>query len=137
MRQQAWDEVKTVLTDYPKYEWYINQVRESVLYPWKPSDANADISSGSFSPDGVVNKVIKIEDNIILNRLMFQKNVVEKKLAETPEWLVELIDIMYFGNNHLKLRPASELVGVSYRTAKKYHEEFMIDLAGMLGIIRF
>ena len=68
---------------------------------------------------------------------MLFRSVVDKKLAETPDWLVELIDIMYFSNNHLKLRPASELVGVSYRTAKKYNEEFMIDLAGMLGIIRF
>lgn len=137
MRQRAWDEVKIALMDYPKADWYVNQIRMSKLFPYNPIDDNAGISSGSFSPDGIVNKVISIQDDVTLNRIRYQQQVIERRLKCSPCWLQEIIELMYFQDTKLKLTPACEIAGVDFRAGKKAYEGFMTGLAGELGILTF
>lgn len=137
MRQQAWNEVKIALIDYPKCEWYINQIRQEKLYPYKPTDVNDDISSGSFSPDGISNRVISIQEDVTYNRLVFQRDTIKRKLDASPAWVSELVALMYFGEDELKLTPACQLLGINWRTGKKAYETFMEELAKDLGILTF
>lgn len=137
MRQRAWDEVKIALMDYPKADWYVQQIRMSKLFPYNPIDENADISSGSFSPDGIVNKVISIQDDVTLNRIRYQQQVIKRRLKCSPCWLQEIIELMYFQDTKLKLTPACEIAGVDFRAGKKAYEAFMSELAGDLGILTF
>ena len=135
MRQQAWDEVKTALYDYPKTDWYLNQLRQNKLFPYVPNDLNKDFKGGGYSPDGIVNKVISIHDDILYRRLSFQRDTIQNELENSEKWLKDLITLMYLNPTKLKLKPASELVGKSWRTAKAGHEEFMENLARRLGIL--
>lgn len=138
MRQQAWEEVKIVLNDYPRYDWYINQILNERLNPWRPSDENVGGGKSSSSDNSKLERVVvSIADDMTLRKLEFQRNMVKRKLDRSPEWLKELIAYMHFGTEKMALRPASELVGKSWRLAKKEYSNFMEELAGELGIIRF
>lgn len=139
MRQSAWEEVKTALLDYRKYDWYIREYEQSILNPWVPSDANAGIRSkgGATGDNSMFNKVYRLGEDQALKKIKFYKATIENHLANSPDWLVDLITIMYFGKEQRKLRPASELVGVGYRKAKEGHNAFMEELARLLGIITF
>ena len=136
MRQQAWDEVKFVLADFPKYDLYINELRFSNLYPYKQTDTNIGGGKGSLRGDGLERTVVRIADNIQLNRLVFQQEVTRGLLNESPEWVQEMIGFMHFDNTKRSLSEASELVGKSWKTAKKYYVEFMEELADRLGIYK-
>lgn len=135
VRQQAWNEVKTALYDYPKTEYYLNQLRQNKLFPYVANDLNKDFKAGGYSPNGVVNKVISIHDDVLYRRLLFQHDTIENELENSETWLKDLITLMYINPNKLKLKPASELVGKSWRKAKEEHEQFMERLARRLGIL--
>ena len=137
MRQEAWDEVKIALYDYPKLDYYINQLRQEKLFPYLPNDDNSWIRGEGTNSDMVSRQVISINDDIVYKRLCFQREQIRRSLEQSPEWLRDLIGLMYLRSTRLKLKPASELVGKDYRAAKKGHEQFMTELAQSLGIITF
>ena len=138
MRQEAWDEVKIVLRDYPRYGFYINQIRNDKLYPYRVADENIGGGKSSSSDNGGLDRVVvSIADDTTLRKIEFQKQIVEHRLAKSPEWLQELISLMYFETRCIALRPASEIVGKSWQTCKKYYTLFMEDLAKDLGVITF
>lgn len=138
MRQQAWDECKQALRDYRQYDWYIKEMEQGILNPWTPQDLNADIKGSKAQGDSsMVNQIVRLSEDQALRRVRFYKTVIDNQLANSPEWLVALITEMYFGRDLVKLRPASELVGIGYRKAKEGHNEFMQDLARHLGILTF
>ena len=136
MRQQAWDEVKTVLKDYPKYNWYIDQIRFSKLYPYKVTDENIGGGKASSRGDGLERTVISIADDVTIKRLEFQRKAVEDALRVSPEWVEDLITLMFFEGERMSLTQAGELVGKSFRTAKKYYLEFMEEVADNLGTFK-
>lgn len=137
MRQQAWNECKTALYDYPKTEYYLNRIRTEKLFPYTSTDDNKGVGSTGFSSDGIVNKVISIHDDVLYRRLIFQRDVIENELNNSPSWVADMIRLMYLNREPIALKPASELVGKNWRTAKLYHEKFMVSLAQNLGIITF
>ncbi|MBK0347867.1 hypothetical protein JDW15_04310 [Aerococcaceae bacterium zg-ZJ1578] len=137
MRQQAWNECKTVLRDYPKTDYYLNRIRTEKLFPYTATDDNRGVAKSGYNADGIVNKVISIHDDVLYRRLIFQRDVVENELNNSPAWLADMIRLMYFNREPLALKPASELVGKNWRTAKQHHERFMVRLANNLGIITF
>ena len=136
MRQQAWTEVKEVLRDYPRYASYIHQIRQSKLYPYRITDENIGGGKSSSTHDSLERMVISIADDLTIRRLEHQKRSVEETLCDHPEWVEEMIEMMFLSRNKLSLTQAGELTGRSFRTAKKYYVEFMEDLAGRLGIYK-
>lgn len=136
MRQQAWDEVKTVLKDYPKYDWYIDQIRFSKLYPYKTTDENIGGGKSSSRGDGLERTVISIADDVTIKRLEFQRKAVDDALNSFSDWVGDLIALMFFKGERLSLTQAGELVGKSFRTTKKYYLEFMEEVADNLGTFK-
>lgn len=136
MRQQAWDEVKIALRDYPHYDRYINEIRQKHIYPYIPTDSNIGGSRGSRDISGLDGTVVSIADDMMLNRIIFQKKMINDRLSRSESWVRQLIALMYFGDSNVRLSTASELVGRDRRTGKKYHNEFMEGLAKDLGVIR-
>ena len=138
MRQSAWNECKQALRDYRRYEWYIRELEQGILNPWTPADLNQGITgSRKSADDSMVNTVVRLNEDQALRRVKFYQSTIENLLKESPEWVADLIDTMYLGREPVKLRPASELVGVGYRRAKEGHNQFMEDLARDLGILTF
>lgn len=136
MRQQAWNEVKIALFDYPNYDAYINSVRQSKLYPYKQSDENIGGGKSSGGKGGLDNTVIALADDVLLRRLIFQRDTIKRRLDLSPEWVRDMISLMYFSSNRLPISKACDFVGRDRRTCKKYHEEFVSNLAGDLGILK-
>ena len=134
MRQEAWTQVKIILRDYPKTDYYIERIRHNILYPWRPTDENIGGSSSGLKKDQLENTVVCIADDHTIRRLEFNRHIVKMNLETQEPWFQELINLMYFTRN-LSLTPASEQVGVTYRTAKKYYERFMLQLAKDLGFV--
>lgn len=138
MRQSAWNECKQALRDYRRYEWYIRELEQGILNPWTPADLNQGITgSRKSADDSMVNTIVRLNEDQALRRVKFYKSTIENLFETNPDWLVELIKTMYCKNDLVKLRPASELVGVGYRRAKEGHNQFMEDLARDLGILTF
>lgn len=136
MRQEAWTQVKIVLNDYPKTDYYIQRIRTDILYPYRTADENIGGGSSGRRPDVMENIAVSIADDHAIRRLEFNRDMVDMNLNTQADWFKELIDLMYFSRN-LSLTPASERVGVTYRTAKKYYERFMLQLAKDLGFVTF
>lgn len=136
MRQEAWDELKLVLHDYPFYDHYLREMRYSKLYPYRRPDENIGGGKASMSPDGIERTVVTIADDMVMNKMQFQQRVVEETLDKSPEWVGELIEMMYFHKERKSMTEASQLVGRNWRTCKKAYVEFMERLAGNLGIYK-
>lgn len=135
MRQEAWDEVKIALKDYPRYDFYINQVRMGLLHPYSRTDDNIGGSKGTRNTEGLDYKVISITEDVMLRKLEFQKDTITHRLSLEPQWVRDMIQMMYFNSNHLPLYKVADFVGRDPKTCKKYHTAFMEGLARDLGVV--
>ncbi|WP_028124753.1 hypothetical protein [Eremococcus coleocola] len=136
MRQSAWDYCKQVLADYPYYEYYIRQIRLGIKHPYVETDENIGGGKSNRVISQTENFVVRLSDDRRLRRIEEQKCAVEATLREFPEWIEEMIALMYFKGGQVSMTKASDLVGKNFRTAQKSYLQFMESLADKLGLIK-
>lgn len=119
LRKETEAIVKYVLYDYPKLDGYIKKELEKVKEPY---------------PNYRGQPIVLVKSMTLIERSREQKEIIESLLERSPEWVQELIELMYFNNKRYTVTLASELVGYDRRTGQKYHKEFLHQLATELGI---
>ncbi|MDO4679750.1 MAG: hypothetical protein Q4A55_00555 [Aerococcus sp.] len=134
MRKTQLAQLKSILQEYPQTPRILAEIREKIFNPYIEEDTNIGGSRGQLNPDKDVNKILTIADNRRFKRLTLNAEGVKYTLEQSPEWVQELIKLMYFKRSPMGITKACDFVACNYRTAKKYHDDFLERLADQLGI---
>ncbi|MDO4680920.1 MAG: hypothetical protein Q4A55_06710 [Aerococcus sp.] len=133
LRDNQLEQVKCILREYPEIPGQLRDIREKIWHPRLPPDENIGGSHGPINPNKDVDKILTIVDDRMYHRLTHNEEMVKRTLQESEEWVKQLIALMYFRKPPLGIVIASGRVHANYRTAKRYHDDFIDRLAKRLG----
>lgn len=130
-RYKWWGYVKAVIRAYPAHYAALTARRDQKITP--AYSGNGHASEANRSTEGVVLRELKPED-------MREYTAVENAILHTrvvwpdAEERLRLITLVFFRRTH-SLQSAAYACNVSYSTAKRWHNNFVVTVASYLGLI--
>lgn len=137
LKRSTFNYIKDILREYPDMKQYIEERKEEIRNPYKPTDLNADIKGGNANSDSMVNTMITMESDRRLNLLERNHSVISKLMKEVDDETLIIIRELY-----MKKFPKYTLTGLcedmvikcSRNTASKKRNVFFDEVAKRLDL---
>ena len=137
MDSGTFKQIEIILSEYPRYEGYINRREEELLNPYTPTDTNTGGGKSNRTSDTTAVKAITLADDRILQRIRFQYRVVKRTYEQADEITQEIIEEYYFKQPRTKTWDGIALqVHTSKRSCFRIRKAFFSKLADELGLAR-
>ena len=137
MDSGTFKQIEIILTEYPRYEGYINRREEELLNPYTPTDTNIGGGKSNRTSDTTAVKAITLADDRILQRIRFQYRAVKRTYDSADEVTQEIIDEYYFKQPRTKTWDGIALqVHTSKRSCFRIRRAFFSRLADELGFAK-
>lgn len=137
MKRSTFNYIKDILREYPDMDQYINERKEEIRNPYRPTDLNADIKGGNANSDSMVNMLITIEQDKRLTILERNQQVIERHLETCDKDTQTIIDELYIKKRQqytIEGLIQQKLIYCSRRQAFKLRDKFFEKLALDLGV---
>ena len=135
MDSGTFKQIEIILSEYPRYEGYINRREEELLNPYTPTDTNIGGGKSNRTSDTTAVKAITLADDRILQRIRFQYRAVKRTYEQVDEITQEIIEEYYFKQPRTKTWDGIALqVHTSKRSCFRIRKAFFSKLADELGL---
>ena len=134
MDSGTFKQIEIILSEYPRYEGYINRREEELLNPYTPTDTNMGGGKSNRTSDTTAVKAITLADDRILQRIRFQYQAVKRTYEQADEITQDIIEEYYFKQPRTKTWDGIALqVHTSKRSCFRIRKAFFSRLADELG----
>lgn len=135
MRHKTRTEIENLLREYPRYESYIKNQEEKILFPDSTRmDENIGGGSGGYISDPTGTKAATLVEDKVLKELQKERDAVDKTLRESHLEAVTIIDEYYFKRPRTKTWDGIAVdMSLSKSTCLRIRNEFFNRLADELG----
>lgn len=138
MKRSTFVQLEYILMEYPDYDKYIKLIETQLLNPFdeEPDKNIGGGRSGNISKP-TEQRALLLMDDKRLNRLMFQKQAVDKIFEQSTQPVKKIIYEYYFKRPRIKTWDGiAQEVSFSRRQCINLRNTFFSKLADELGMIK-
>lgn len=138
MRRSTFLRLEDILEDYPNLKKYIDNRIDDLKHPVYERDENVGGGRAQNKPrNPTLDMIITIEEDKRLNALERQREAIADCLDKCSKTTEKIIRGYYFGhhrNQSFEGYVVQHFDGVAPRSASRWRQKFMEDLANKLGM---